>query len=193
MKKLAWLPCVVLLVGCRESADALSRDYRNLNNEAVDTLMMVTGESSARLATERILKQYGERKKAIDDRFKTWKQNTDDDEITTTTLQSESVMFLLIETKINKQRAVLEKERIEKLFQTSGGSKEITPNLHELATTGKISGVAKDVGDQGAFGALLAEFETPGWAKKVKPASLAFRKSFDEKLRKLEQPEITLR
>jgi hypothetical protein len=116
MKKLTLIVVALGLAGCStDSAQTLSRDYRTLNNEAIDALMMITSESRARFAHNKILKRYQERLGEIDKRMTTWLQNTDDKDIIVDTLSSESVFVLLAECKINQERLALEQRRLQKL------------------------------------------------------------------------------
>jgi uncharacterized protein (DUF4213/DUF364 family) len=96
MKRAALLFCLAGLSGCStDSAHSLSRDYRSLNNEAIDALMMATTEQRAQIAKTKILKSYSDRLQAIDKRFATWVQNTDDKVIVLDTFTDESVPTLL--------------------------------------------------------------------------------------------------
>src|ERR1043166_4421250 len=89
-RKLMLLPLLLPLWGCSDNASSLSRDYRNLNNEYLDTLMMVRDEETARWANEKVFKAYQGRKEKVDAREETWARNTDDKEILKDMMSSES-------------------------------------------------------------------------------------------------------
>jgi hypothetical protein len=113
MKRAALLLLLAGLTGCStDNAKSLSRDYRNLNNEVIDALMMSTSEWRAELGKDKIIKPYTEKVGNIDKRFATWVQNTDDKEIIRDTLDSESVATLLAEAPINLRRLNHERARI---------------------------------------------------------------------------------
>jgi len=118
-RKLLLLPLVLTLVGCSDSATSLSRDYRNLNNEVLDALMMVTNETSAKWATDKIVKPYADRKGNIDKREQTWELNTDDREVCKDVMSSESVAMLFAEHLTNKKRLQLETARLKKLLEAN--------------------------------------------------------------------------
>jgi hypothetical protein len=112
---LAFLVLVGCTTACRDSADQLSRDYRNLNNEAIDALMMITDEPQAKLMLERVIREYPQKLKVVDDRCKNWKQNTEKDEYATQIFTSDSMAILLVECKMNQERLELEKRRLKRL------------------------------------------------------------------------------
>ncbi len=69
MKKTALAMVVLGLAGCSsDSAHTLSRDYRNLNNECIDAMMMITSERAATFARDKIYKPYSDRLGIIDHR-----------------------------------------------------------------------------------------------------------------------------
>lgn len=128
MKRVTLLLCLTGLAGCStDSAAGLSRDYRNLNNEAVDALMMSTSEDRAKLARDKVLKVYGDRLKAIDKRCEDWLRNTDDKLVVFETMDSESVITLLVETPINAKRLAHEQQRI--LAMCAYRAKEIADRM----------------------------------------------------------------
>ncbi len=161
MKKLVLLPLLCTLVGCStDNASSLARDYRNLNNEYLDALMMVTSESTAKFAQDKVIKPYSERKGKIDKRYQTWELNTDNKEIVKDLLSSESVTMLFAEHRINRIRLQREKDRLKKLLnskietekerQRQAGvanpavdSRKEWPNLSELAA-GAVLNPLKD-------------------------------------------------
>src|SRR5688500_16287414 len=141
MKKiLAVLVLIPLAAGCTESADGLSRDYRNLNNEFIDALMLVSGESRAKHANEKVLKTYTDRLGKIDKRVATWEMNRENESIAQDTLTSESVALYFAECQHNQKRLALERERIKKLMESMQARNpgadpgQEWPNLHEIAS-----------------------------------------------------------
>ncbi len=193
--------------GCRDSADMLSRDYRNLNNEAVDALMMITDESSANMMLERVIKQYPKRLQSVDDRVKNWKQNNEKDDYGSQIYSSDSMAILLIETEMNKQRVLLEEKRLQGLFRQLEGearksgqqgnfdAKQALPSLHALVSEGE----AKKVYDQleskqgGEVVKVLEEINRD--EKLLKNSKMkALKEAFDEKVAKFKQErQIKLR
>lgn len=103
--------------GCRDTADVLSRDYRNLHNEAVDCLMMITGEPQAKAVKARVLDQFGTRIKSVTDRTKNWKQNAEKTDYGSQLLTSDSVVILMLENEMNRERLQLESARLKKLLE----------------------------------------------------------------------------
>jgi len=113
MKRVALLVCLTGLAGCStDSAHSLSRDYRNLTNEAIDGLMMCTSEARAQFVKTKIISAYQERQMKLDKRFDSWVQNTDDKLIVLDIMDSDSVATLLAEIPINYKRLDYEQQRI---------------------------------------------------------------------------------
>jgi hypothetical protein len=179
MKRAALLVCLAGLSGCStDSADSLSRDYRNLNNEAIDALMMCTSEARAVVARDKILKAYPDRLTALDKRMATWLQNTDDKLIVLDTLFSDSVATLLAELPINAKRLEYELQRLQNLAREVPG-----PVLTELARGAGLNGLKQQLmvapgGNQfNPFGAtgnkfqgLIVQFDTDKkWANQKPP------------------------
>jgi hypothetical protein len=203
-KKLAWLPLVALLVGCSENAHSLSRDYRNLNNDAIDALMMVTSESRATVANTKVFKPYSDRLAAIDKRYETWIQNTDDKVIILDTMTSESVAVLLSENAINKRRLQLERQRLQKLLddfkdkrierlKLAGEANPVVdprkewPNLADLVGGAPVNGLKSNLDTPGRFGGLVPKFERE-WKKQLPPNFADLSKALAEKVKVLELP-----
>lgn len=113
----AFLLVVLAASGCVESADSISREYRNLNNEAIDSLMMVTSEARARTAVDRVLSEYENKLKKIEDKVKAYKMNAKID-ILKQMYTSDSIVILTLENGYNKQRLEAEKKRLKRLFDT---------------------------------------------------------------------------
>ncbi len=173
MKRAALLLCLAGLAGCStDSADSLSRDYRNLNNEAIDALMMSTSEARAKFAKDKILKPYGERLKNIDKRFDDWLRNTDDKEIIRDTLSSDSVATLLAELPINRKRLENEQKRI--LAKVQGFPKEAFPVLNEFAAGTGLTELKTQLDTGNKFNMLVPKFD------KDKPWVSQKPKNYDE-------------
>jgi hypothetical protein len=187
------LPLLLPLWGCSDNASSLSRDYRNLNNEYLDTLMMVRNEDTARWANEKIFKTYQDRKGKIDTREETYERNTDDKEIVKDMMSSESVAMLLAEHKINQLRLSRELARISKLLEANierekermrqGGDanpvvdekkiKDLWPTLREISLGATTLGLKKNItGEQCPLCKLLAQFPTDKW-KNQRPDNFA--------------------
>ena len=118
-KKKAWLALALCCVaGCsNDSAHSLSRDYRNINNECIDGLMMVTSEARAKFVTEKIFKTFSDRIGPVDKRAASYEQNTDDSVIVMQMVTTESVAMLFAENKINQRRLKLEQDRLKNLLE----------------------------------------------------------------------------
>jgi hypothetical protein len=178
MKKTALMVVAIAMAGCStDSAHTLSRDYRNLDNEAIDALMMITGEARARFARDKIFKPYNERLTKIDDRAATWLQNTEDDFIVRDTMGSESVMTLIDESEVNKTRLKLELDRIKVLLDTKAKdnpgvdpAKE-WPALSSFAAGSETNSLKNHL-DRNKFFELIAQFKTEKWGKARKAAGL---------------------
>ena len=201
MKKLVLLPLLCTLVGCStDNASSLARDYRNLNNEYLDALMMVTNESSAKFAQDKVVKPYTDRKGKIDKRYETWELNTDDKEIVKDLLSSESVVMLFAEHRINRIRLQREKARVKKLLefkietekerQRLAGvanpvvdSRKEWPNLSELAAGGVLNPLKDNI--QSVNGcrltALFDKFPDKSWDKARPPNFKELVAAFKEK------------
>jgi len=124
----AALLLLVTAVGCVDSANTMARDLRNLNNEVIDALMMVTNDQKAKTVGERVLAEYSERMTLLDDRFKNWDMR-DTAEKANELFRSDNFALLLIENKANKDRLNTEMKRLALLQQQIGGE---APNLTEF-------------------------------------------------------------
>jgi len=134
--------------GCRDSADALARDYRNLNNEVIDAMMMITDDASAKVMLDRVLVEYPKRMRSVDDRVKNWKQNNEKEDYGSQIYNSDSVMILILENQMNKDRLALEEARLKKLLgaiveaKRQEGQANVTPEA-------ACPNLAKLVGSEG--------------------------------------------
>jgi hypothetical protein len=183
-KKQAWLGLALCCVaGCsNDSAQSLSRDYRNISNECIDALMMVTGESRAKFANDRVLKPFADRIGKVDNRTQLYEQNTDDKVVMLQMVDTESVAILVAEGQINRTRFKLEQDRIKNLLGTLVGNEvekrkaegeanpivkasEKWPNLNDIAM-GSSTAKLREYLDKGPMLTKLFEkFGTKAWDK----------------------------
>ena len=200
MKRAALIFCLASLpslAGCStDSANSLSRDYRNLNNEAIDALMMVTSEDRAQLAKTKILgKVYTERLQAIDKRMDSWLQNTEDKLVVIETMSSESVVTLLAELPINAKRLDLEQKRIGNLLAAKikeGADPKACPALNDLGSSGASVSTLKNQFGNNKFAKLLIDFNNPAvkkWANEKPPNFDDMMKDQADKLKALQLPQ----
>jgi hypothetical protein len=204
MRKAAWLPFVALLVGCSsDNSSSMARDYRDMNNECIDALMMTTGESRARIAVNKILKTYTERVGTVDKRLSTWLQNSDEKYVVRDVLSSESVATLFAECQTNQKRLKLEQLRIQKLLDSHvaaevdrrrlGGEanpvvdpRKEWPNLAELASGGQIAGLKSNLEKGTQLGDLVKKFPGKDWQKHWPPDFKELSTKFDERVKNLQ-------
>jgi hypothetical protein len=208
-KKRVWIALALCcLAGCsNDTANSLSRDYRNINNECVDGLMMVTSESRAKFVNEKIFKTYSDRVALIDKRAANYQQNTDDVQIIRETLNSESLAILFAEISANKKRMDLETARIRKIFDTrvkehmdrfkAGGDKDAEarakeetrkewPNLSAFAEAHAQTTVAREWVKDNALATLVSKFPTKQWdgPRGRVPEFKELMEKFSEKIKK---------
>jgi hypothetical protein len=206
VRRLALLPVVLCLAGCRgDSAGAISRDYRNINNEVIDSLMMVTGESRAKFANEKILKTYNERVGAVDKRVEIWEQNREIADIVLDMLTSESTSTLFAENQINLKRLDLERKRIQRLLDMKKqeetdrrrqlgdpnpvvDSRKEWPNLHDLAGGGQLSSFKQNLENGGKLAGLFKKLVEQG-KKNLPPNIKELRDAFDERRNNILKPD----
>ncbi len=200
MKRAALLLCLTGLAGCStDSAYSLSRDYRSLNNEVIDALMMSTTEERAKLAQEKIIKPYSDRLQKIDKRFASWLQNTDDKEIVRDTLTEISVATLISEIPINTRRLEHEQQRIDamvKARQKEGVDvRKEWPMLSSLASPSSTSGLRAQLGFKtNNFAKLVSDIrddKNKKWkSNRPQPDEVyqELTKQLDDRLKALELP-----
>ena len=182
--KKAWLGLVLCcLAGCsNDTAHSLSRDYRNINNECIDALMMVTSEARAKFVTDKIFKTFPDRVGPLDKRAATYEQNTDDKTIVLQMISSESVAILLAENIINQRRLKLEQERIKNLLafkvrteieklkaegqaNPDAKARDKWPSLNDLATGGTVSTFKTHLEKGTPIATLFSNFPKKAWDK----------------------------
>jgi hypothetical protein len=114
-RRLSFLSFLLLCAtGCTDSIDAMARDTRNMNNEAVDALMVVTNDAQAKIVIDRVFDNYQEKVKKIDDRLKNW-DFRDSKEKANDLFLSDSLAILFVENVANRDRLLIEKTRLKEL------------------------------------------------------------------------------
>src|SRR5205085_11426354 len=73
--RLILIGLLFLVVGCTDNIDSVTREYRAVNNEAIDALMMITTEAKAREMTIRVFKPLLKRYEGINNKLKIVKSN----------------------------------------------------------------------------------------------------------------------
>jgi hypothetical protein len=130
----------MLLVGCTDSVDSLSREYRNTNNEAIDNLMMISSEAQAKSTLDRYFKPLRDRYESIDKRLELLNSNLKK-EFVKMTMESDGAHLYLSELQINRQRYALEVTRLRKLLKYTydkqlelrkNNDPDATPSVQEL-------------------------------------------------------------
>jgi len=102
-----------LAAGCVDTADSVSREYRNQINEGLDAMMLVTDEPSAKRMTVRIFKPMGDRFKDIDYRLEIVKANREKKEFAAEFVNSDSVHMYVAEVYLNRGRYAIELARLK--------------------------------------------------------------------------------
>jgi hypothetical protein len=118
MKKrhLAIVGFLLGLSGCTDTPDSVCREYRNAINEAIDAMMFITDEPSAKRMTVRILKPMTERFRAIDFKMRIVRSNRTKPEFAEEVLTSDGVQMYITELEVNQQRYSLELTRLCQVF-----------------------------------------------------------------------------
>ncbi len=204
-KKRACLALVLTcLAGCsNDTAHSLSRDYRNINNECIDALMMVTSEGRAKFATDKIFKTFPDRVGPVDKREQTYEQNTDDKIVMLEMISSESVAILFAENGIIQKRLKLEQDRIRNLVDSKVRTevekrkaegeanpvvkaRDLWPNLSDLAA-GTTTSTFKTHLDKGTqLADLFKRFNDKAWDKARPKNWVELKAAFVEKVKNFE-------
>jgi hypothetical protein len=129
---LVFLSLAPLLAGCVDTPDSVSREYRNVNNEVIDSLMMTTNDATAERMLRRIIKPSKDRYDAIDKKLASVEQNSDRKDFVKAVFESNGVHLYLTELDVNRQRFVLEMARLRKLHKELTDAGEECPALKEL-------------------------------------------------------------
>src|ERR1041385_2718370 len=105
---------LLVLTGCTDTIDSVTREYRNGLNEGIDAMMMITDEKSAAVMRSRVFNHLPTRFKSIDEHLNTVKDNRATNLIfATEMLESDGFQLYFTETRINADRFWVELERIE--------------------------------------------------------------------------------
>jgi hypothetical protein len=107
------LACVC---GCTDTINSVTLEYRNANNEALDAMMMVTNEETAKVMTMRVFKPLGERYKSLDTKLKIIDSNRTKKEMIKETFESDGTHMYLTELIVNQQRYSLERTRLRTII-----------------------------------------------------------------------------
>lgn len=113
------------LVGCTDTIDTLTREYRNASNELIDAMMMITDEPSAKSYTQRVIKPSTARYKEIDNKLKIVRANRTKKEFVEEVLDSTGFQLFLADNEVNWLRFQKEKKRLlhlKKLYDQKGES-----------------------------------------------------------------------
>jgi hypothetical protein len=106
-----------MLVGCTDTADSISREYRNEINESLDAMMLVTDEVSAQQMTLRVFKPMADRFKEVDRRLGILRMNRTKKEFAAEFTTSDSANMYISEIFINRERFKEEMKRLKSVKQ----------------------------------------------------------------------------
>ena len=109
---------ILLLAGCTDNIDSITREFRNCNNEAIDAMMMITNDEQAGRMTMRVLKPIGQRYQDIEFKLKAWQSNRNSNKETVEEIFNSNGFYLyMAELEVNRQRYGLEKARLRNLYK----------------------------------------------------------------------------
>ena len=150
-----------MLAGCTDTADSISREYRNQINEGLDAMMLVTNEATAKRMNVRVFKPMGERFTDIDRRLGIVRANRAKKEFVTEFFESDSVHMYIGEIYLNRKRFELEVSRLKnlskqcveherELHKNSGkdtpfDANAACPNLLELASESPLASLSSQL------------------------------------------------
>jgi hypothetical protein len=156
-RRVLLLPALTLLLtGCTDNMDSITRELRNCNNEAIDAMMMVTSEEQALRMTKRVLKPLQPRYSDIEEKLKSWESNRTKKEMVEETFKSNGFYLYIAELQVNKQRFGMEKARLRNLYKqyqkrkldemrAAGDNdpvitnpREVCPNLYDLVVNDTV-------------------------------------------------------
>jgi hypothetical protein len=135
------LPVVAMLfclVGCTDTIDTLTREYRNATNELVDALMMITDEASAKSYTNRVIKPSTARYKEIDNKLTIVRANRTKKEFVEEVLDSNGFLLFQADRMLNQERLALEKKRLLHLKRQYQQKGEQCPSIASLAVGAEL-------------------------------------------------------
>ena len=114
--KWSLLGVLFTLVGCTDTIDSVTREYRNASNEAIDALTMVTDDASAHRMTIRVFTPMAERFKSIDNKLKIIETNRPTKlAFVKEVMESDGFQLYLTDLEVNRQRMSLEVARLRNL------------------------------------------------------------------------------
>ena len=136
------LGLLLLLTGCTDSIDSVTRELRNMNNEVIDAMMMVTNETQASRMNVRVFKPMRDRYGEIERKLKIVNANRLKKEFAKEVLESDGMQVYLTDLAVNRQRFALEMTRLRNLYKQilddaadpQQPPQKICPVLHELMT-----------------------------------------------------------
>jgi hypothetical protein len=155
-QNLLLLALILLLTGCTDNMDSITRELRNANNEAIDAMMMVTNERQAYRMNTRVLKPMNNRYSNIEYKLKGWESNRSNKEIIEETFNSTGFYLYAAELQVNRMRYSMEKTRLRNLYKqyqnrkleemrAAGDAdpiitnpKEVCPELYDLVVTDSV-------------------------------------------------------
>src|SRR5258708_6294163 len=111
--RLLVLGLVLVSAGCTDSIDTVTREFRALNNEAIDALMMITTEAQAKRMTVRVFRPMSEKYQAINKKLTIVRANRDKAEFAKEMLESDSFHIYLTDLQLNGARRDLEIQRLK--------------------------------------------------------------------------------
>jgi hypothetical protein len=162
MTRCKWLLLALVFVsaGCVDNVDSVTREYRATTNEAIDALMMVTNEASAKRMNVRVLKPMTDRYSKIDKKLDLVRKNREKAEFVKEVLESDAVQVYLTDLMINRQRYGLEITRLRSLYDAESKSGEC-PNLDEIVNKDNLLAPLKKHLTASDLVTVMAEF--PSW------------------------------
>jgi hypothetical protein len=157
---------ILLLAGCVDTIDTVTREYRNTNNEAIDAMMMITSEAQAKRMTIRVFKPLTDRYKEIDKRLDAVQANRSKKEFVKEVCESNGTHLYLTELEVNRQRFSLEFIRLKHLMKAyvdrerelliAGGDANPQINERELCPT-----LATMLTSDQSLGPVRAQLKSP--------------------------------
>lgn len=113
--KLLLLGSLFAMVGCTDTIDSITREYRNCINESVDALTVIKDDESARRMRVRVFNMLPHRFKDIDNKIKIVQTNRTKAEFIKETFESDGFQLYLTDLEVNRQRMGLEVTRLRNL------------------------------------------------------------------------------
>jgi hypothetical protein len=194
----------LVVAGCVDNIDSVSREYRNANNEAMDAMMMVTSERRAEEMTRRIFKPIKDRYAALDKKVEIILGNRTKKEFAKDVLESDGVHIYLSELEVNRERYQLEIMRLKnlvkqilahekKLLEAEGNNEDPDPNkvcktLNEMCNRDEaLSEVRKQLTEPKLV-KYIEQF--PQWKVDLNELAAVFQKKREIFMPRLERPLV---